>query len=142
VAATGFLPGALSFLRALSHLERVTHRLGKTCLFNNNHLPHLERGYTQARQLVSLISFPYKENKTTRLSNEHTTTTNHTQPRTVWPPQSTGTTNMGFPKQVTDRRFNITRLSNYETLWFSQPTTQDDFLVLVLGMRKGTQRFK
>jgi hypothetical protein len=45
------------------------------------------------------------------------------------------------PKMTTDRCNNITRLSNYGTLWFSQPTTQDGFLVLVSEMRKGTQRF-
>jgi hypothetical protein len=55
VAATGFLSGALSFLHVLSHLERVAHRLGKTCLFNNNHLPHLEIFYTQVMQPVSII---------------------------------------------------------------------------------------
>jgi hypothetical protein len=42
VAATGFLPGALSFLCALSHLERSL--IGQeTCPFNLNHLSHLER---------------------------------------------------------------------------------------------------
>jgi hypothetical protein len=42
VAATGFLPGVLSFLCALSHLERVAHR-PTTCSSNFNHLSHLER---------------------------------------------------------------------------------------------------
>jgi hypothetical protein len=42
VAATGFLPGVLSFLCALSRLERIAHR-PTTCSSNLNHLSHLER---------------------------------------------------------------------------------------------------
>jgi hypothetical protein len=42
VATTGFLPGVLSFLCALSHLERVTHR-PSNLFFQFNHLSLLER---------------------------------------------------------------------------------------------------
>ena len=42
VAATGFLPGVLSFLCALSHLERVAHR-PSNLFFQFNHLSLLER---------------------------------------------------------------------------------------------------
>jgi hypothetical protein len=42
VAATGFLPGVLSFLCALSHLERIVHR-PTTCSTNLNHPSDLER---------------------------------------------------------------------------------------------------
>jgi hypothetical protein len=42
VAATGFLSRVLSFLRALSHLERIAHR-PTTYSTNLNHLSHLER---------------------------------------------------------------------------------------------------
>jgi hypothetical protein len=42
VEATGFLPGVISFLCALSHLERVAHRLSNL-FFQFNHLSLLER---------------------------------------------------------------------------------------------------
>jgi hypothetical protein len=42
MASIGFLPGVLSFLHALSHLERNTHRI-TTYYTNLNHLSHLER---------------------------------------------------------------------------------------------------
>jgi len=42
VAVTGFLLGVLSFLHALSHLERISHR-PTTCSSSLNYLSHLER---------------------------------------------------------------------------------------------------
>jgi hypothetical protein len=71
VAATGFLPGVLSFLCALSHLERIAHR-PTTYSSNLNHLSHLER---------VLYNWP----------------TSPTQSSTAWPQQPMGKIDTGFP---------------------------------------------
>jgi hypothetical protein len=42
----------------LSHLERVVHRPDNLPPPINNHLPHLERGYTQAKHELTLASKP------------------------------------------------------------------------------------
>jgi hypothetical protein len=70
VAATGFLPGVLSFLHALSHLERITHK-PTTCSSNLNHLSHLER---------ALHHWPTRPHAVI----------------TAWSQQLTGKTDMGF----------------------------------------------
>jgi hypothetical protein len=75
VAATGFLPGVLSFLYALSHLERIAHR-PTTYSSNLNHLSHLER---------VLYNWP----------------TSPTQSSTACPQQPMGKTDMGFPTSST-----------------------------------------
>jgi hypothetical protein len=71
VAATGFLPGVLSFLRALSHLERIAHR-PTTYSSNLNHLSHLER---------VLHHWPTRPHAVS----------------TAWSQQLTGKTDTGFP---------------------------------------------
>jgi hypothetical protein len=71
VAATRFLPGVLSFLCALSHLERIAHR-PTTCSSNLNHLSHLKR------VLYNWITSP-------------------TQSSTAWPQQPMGKIDTGFP---------------------------------------------
>jgi hypothetical protein len=136
VAATGFLPGALSFLRALSHLERVAHRLGKTCLFNNNHLPHLERGYTQVIQPVSLISFPYKAEK------QQGSTTNIQQQQTTPSQELCGRySQLGQQTWVsqTDDRQTLQRNKAQQlrdTLGFPNQAIKDRLTALVSEMRK------
>jgi hypothetical protein len=134
VAATGFLPRALSFLRALSHLERVTHRLGKTYMFNKNHLPHLERGYTQVIQPISLISFPYKAKK------QQGSATNIQQQKTTPSQELRGHHSQlgqqhGFPKQMTDIFLNPTRLNNYGTFGFPNHPYRTDSRFWVSPMR-------
>jgi hypothetical protein len=70
VAAIGFLLGVLSFLCALSHLEKITHR-PTNCSSNLNHLSHLER---------VLYNWP----------------TSHMQSSTMWPQQPMGKIDTAF----------------------------------------------
>jgi hypothetical protein len=78
VAVTGFLPGVLSFLCALSHLERIAHR-PTTCSSSLNHLSHLKR---------VLNNWP----------------TIHTQSSTAWPQQPTGKQTQAFPNWFSNHR--------------------------------------
>jgi hypothetical protein len=107
VAATGFLPGALSFLHTLSHLERVAHRPGNLSLQPQ---PPLSPGE----------SVVYAGQQATRVKHCMTTTVNwehrHKHPND-------------------DRQIQyITRLNNYMNVSLDQPTIQDRLMALVSGM--------
>jgi hypothetical protein len=93
VAATGFLPGVLSFLRALSHLERIAHR-PTTCSTNLNHLSHLER---------ALYHWPTRPHAVQHC----VVTTTHGEHRHSFPTGSTMAGHFLFPNPSTQDRLML-----------------------------------
>ena len=93
VAATGFLPGVLSFLCALSHLEGVTHR-------SNNLVFQLQPPLSPGESVVQTGQ---------QATQDQTLHVHHNQ----WESRHE------HPRTATDRCSNITRLSRDMTLPFS-----------------------
>jgi hypothetical protein len=143
VAATGPLPGVLtSSAHSLTWRESLTGLA--TCLFNHNHLPHLER-VLHTGQTTCFLQLGFQHSRaTTRLNTNIHWPASHTQSSTARPQQSTGNTDTGFPKLVTDRRYNITRLNNYGTFGFPNQQYRTDsrlrFRGCVRVYRDPTQR--
>jgi hypothetical protein len=94
MAATGFLPGVLSFLCALSHLERVAHR-------PNNLLFQIQPPLSPGESVVQIGQ---------QATQDQTLHIHHNQQES----------RHEHPRVATDRYNSITRLSRDETLPFSQ----------------------
>jgi hypothetical protein len=131
VSATGRIRKSQSFVA------------GAGLSLGENHFP--ANSLTWRELLTGLTTYFLKldfqhSRATMRLHTNIQWSASHTQSSTVQPQQSTGSTDMGFPKLVTDRYYSITRLSNYRTFGFPQPTIQDRLTAQVSGMREGVQR--
>jgi hypothetical protein len=71
-------------LLTLSHLERVTHRLGKTCLFNNNHLPHNNnRPHLAKNCVVATVNWDSKRGFPKQMTDRRFSPTRHQQLRDI-----------------------------------------------------------